>query len=319
MTTLIACGGTIESRTADDGTKEIVGGIERLAPDARIVRFRTVPSFTLDLGDLLALVRTVHAVADDAPAIVTCGTDTLEDVGFVLDCLAPPAGVVITGAAVGGVGSADAEANLHGARLAAADPVLPEHVAVVAFAGRYRAGRAVEETAPPPDLYGGSPVPAIGWWGSERAEWVRAVTPLRMPVPAGTPPVVSMVSAHPAVTVPEAAVDEPDVLVVMGYGAGNVPPGLAVLLERRLAAGRTVVLVSRTPALPVRPISWDLGGSARLLDRGAWSAGPLPARKAALLAALVAPDRERFADLVDVLGGDYAGAFGSAGGQMVRS
>lgn len=302
--TIVACGGTIESRPAGDGIKEIVGGIEGLAPDLRVIRFRRAPSFSLRLPDFVELARVVRAESRRAPVIVTSGTDTLEDLAFVLDCLAPPAGVVVTGAAIGGSQGEDGPANLRGARLAAGDAARPPHVAVVAFAGVCRGGRGVEESASPPDLFSASAARPLGWWDDAGVHWTRPLDPLALPQPAGPLPSVGIVLAHPGAPPPIAAIEEPDILVVAGYGAGNVPPDAGEGIEQRLAAGRPVVLTSRTPALPVRAVSRDPGGGARLLELGAWNAGGVPARKAALLAALAGTGRgaqERFAAAVRIL------------------
>lgn len=72
-------------------------------------------------------------------------------------------------------------------------------------------------------------------------------------------------------------------LVVEGFGAGNVPPGVVPALERAIAAGVPVVLTTRCPEGGVWPMYAYPGGGADLARRGVILAGRLPGPKARIL------------------------------------
>lgn len=297
--TVIACGGTIESIALGDGTKQVVGGIQTLLPDAEIIRFKTAPSFTYTLKDFLAVAQLVHDHSSHGPPIVTTGTDTLEDLALVLDCLAPGSGVAVTGAAVDR--DRDGADNLQAAVLAVNDPGWPMGVAVVAFAGKLRAGRHVEESAAPPDLFARSSAPPIGSSSDASVEWFESVQPLGISFPGEDLSRVGMVVSHPAAITAFNSLEAFDVVVVQGYGAGNVTPELWAILVDYLERGGVVVVCSANPAIPVGLVSRDVGGGALLMEKGAWSAGSLSFRKAALVTALAGSGRDardRFDQLV---------------------
>jgi L-asparaginase len=77
-------------------------------------------------------------------------------------------------------------------------------------------------------------------------------------------------------------------LVVEGFGAGNVPPGLVPALEQAVGAGVPVVLTTRCPEGGVWPLYAYPGGGADLLKKGVIPAGRLSGPKARikLMAAL---------------------------------
>jgi len=72
-------------------------------------------------------------------------------------------------------------------------------------------------------------------------------------------------------------------LVLEGFGAGNVPPGLVPAIERCLAAGLPVVLATRCIEGGVWPLYAYPGGGADLAARGVLLSGRLGAPRARLL------------------------------------
>jgi L-asparaginase len=71
-------------------------------------------------------------------------------------------------------------------------------------------------------------------------------------------------------------------LVVEGFGAGNVPPGVVPALENALGRGLPVVLTTRCPEGGVWPMYAYAGGGADLLAKGVVLGGRLSAAKARL-------------------------------------
>jgi L-asparaginase len=291
---VIATGGSIEARV-EDGVKHVDDDIgaslsragETAGVQARVIRFARSPSFALSLEDMLRVAALARTQPPWPRTVVTCGTDLLEEMAFVLDLLAPPAGVVVTGASHDASPESDAAENLTGALLAATTDALAGGCAYVAFAERIRLGRDVIETAPPPDLFAGSAGTPVGRWTATGISVEYAAATLPFPRTEPTVRSALVVACHAALSIDHLDLVSPDVVVVEGFGAGNVPPTLAAALERRLAGGREVVLCSTASGLPVRRVSATAGGGVRLLDAGAVSAGTLRPRKAAVLAALL--------------------------------
>ena len=63
-------------------------------------------------------------------------------------------------------------------------------------------------------------------------------------------------------------------VVVVAFGAGNVPPGAVPAMRRWLDEGKPVVLASRCPWGEVTPIYAFDGGGARTVAMGVLPAGP---------------------------------------------
>jgi L-asparaginase len=313
---VVACGGSIEARLVG-GIKEIAGDLRPLVRAAEALaarrvalhRFARRPSFAHSAADLVRLAAMVRTLgAGGRRPVVLCGTDALEEVAFALDLLAQPVGAVVTGAAGDASPGSDGVANLAGALQTAVDERLAGGSTYLAFAGAIRLGREVVETSGPPDLFAHSPGAPVAVLSDGRLRLERGRRWPVLPRPAGDPAEgsVLVVSCHLQADASQLDLGRPDVVIVHGYGAGNVPPSLAVALERRLRTGRAVVLCAAAPAIPVRAVSADPGGGERLLAAGAIAASGLTPRKAALLAGLCLRrgtlDAPVFSQVVDAVG-----------------
>jgi L-asparaginase len=72
-------------------------------------------------------------------------------------------------------------------------------------------------------------------------------------------------------------------LVIEGFGAGNVPPGLVPAVEKAVGRGVPVVLTTRCPEGGVWPMYAYAGGGADLVKRGVILGGRLSGPKARIL------------------------------------
>jgi len=72
-------------------------------------------------------------------------------------------------------------------------------------------------------------------------------------------------------------------LVIEGFGAGNVPPGIVPALEKAIGRGIPVVLTTRCPEGGVWPIYAYSGGGADLAQKGVILGGRLSGPKARIL------------------------------------
>jgi L-asparaginase len=93
-------------------------------------------------------------------------------------------------------------------------------------------------------------------------------------------PLVSCYSGMQGEAVGHLLRTRPSGLVVEGFGAGNVPPGIVPAIDRAVARGLPVVLTTRCPEGGVWPLYAYAGGAADLAARGVILAGRLSAPKA---------------------------------------
>ena len=132
---ILALGGTIAMRGAAGSfatldADELIASVPALEGTARLrsATFRELPGAHLSLADILALAGAVHEEFQRGAdgVVITQGTDTIEEVAFMLDLLVESSGpVVVTGAMRSPqLEGADGPANLLAAVQAAASPDL---------------------------------------------------------------------------------------------------------------------------------------------------------------------------------------------------
>jgi L-asparaginase len=269
-----------------------VPGLDDTGAELRVVDFARKPGASLSFDDLYLLAAAIGRAVDSgcAGAVVTQGTDTIEETAYALDLLLPvPAPVVVTGAMRNPtMAGADGPANILAAVRVALSPAARGLGCLVALNDQIHAARWVAKThASSPAAFAS---PGRGPLGEVIEGRVRIPVALRHRSPAIAPdparPVrvglVTVVLGDDGSLV-EALGARADGLVVAGFGVGHVPAGLAGVLGA-LARRIPVVLASRTGAGPVHDRSYGFPGAERdLLGRGLISAGYLDPRKARVL------------------------------------
>ncbi|WP_207536995.1 asparaginase [Sabulicella rubraurantiaca] len=276
------------------GAAELVAAVPGLGEVAEIIAESParVASPSLEPSTLLAVARRIAAEDCDG-AVVIQGTDTIEESAFLLDLLVPgDRPVVVTGAMRGAAApGADGPANLLAAAVVAASPEARGLGTLAVLNDQIHAARFVRK--------GHSALPSA------------FESPLSGPlgfVAEGQARILSRVSRHPTVTIPDGEWPQVAILgwgmgeegrllpalqdlgyrgaVVDGMGAGHVPAPAAAKLGT-LASEMPVALCSRCFAGPVFTGTYGYAGAEMdLLARGLISAGTLPAAKARLLLAL---------------------------------
>ena len=303
---VFSMGGTISS--VDSGGKGVeptltgealVSDVPKIAGFAEVtaVSFRQAASGELKVGDLVELAAEIEGQIDGgaAGAVVTQGTDTIEETSFVLDLLVDrDAPVVVTGAMRNPtLPGADGPANLLAAIQVAASDAARGLGTLVVLNDEIHAARFVRKThTSSPATFRSYPAGPLGWISED------------------VPRVVLRPTGTHKVSLPEDAPDSPVALyhvalgddgrllseieqkgyaglVVEAMGGGHVPSVMADTLED-LASRMPVVLASRTGGGEVLRSTYGFVGSEMdLLERGLIYAGPLDGRKARLLTTLL--------------------------------
>jgi L-asparaginase len=318
---VFSLGGTISS--VDAGGKGVeptltgealISDVPEIAEVAEVsaASFRQAASGEITVDDLIELASEIMSRIDEGAsgAVVTQGTDTIEETSFVLDLLVDrDAPVVVTGAMRHPtLPGADGPANLLASIQVASSDVARGLGAVVVLNDEIHAARFVRKThTSNPATFRSDPVGPLGW------------------ISEGVPRVVLRPPGRHKITLPEDAQDRQVALltitlgddgrllsaieqqgyaglVVEAMGGGHVPSVMVDALED-LASKMPVILASRTKAGEVLRSTYGFPGSeSDLLERGLISAGPLDGLKARLFLTLLlrsGATRERIRDSFD--------------------
>ena len=335
---VLALGGTIASPAAADGAvpelsaAQIVAavpGLRGLGIDVRVADVRRLPSASLSVPDVAHVAGLIRELAEPgmSGAVVTQGTDTIEETAWLLDLLLASDGlpVAVTGAMRhAGQAGADGPANLLAAVRFAASRRARGLGVVVVFGDEVYPARQVRKLHSTGITAFGSTGGPIGQVTEDRVTvWSRP-----RPLPATVVELLARVRLDrlggfripvwPVVLADDgyllraalagAAAGGIDGLVVAGVGVGHVPAGLAAELGA-LAASVPVVLASRIGAGPVTTATYGYPGSETdLLSRGLIRAGHLDPYKARILLGvlLAAGARPEEIALAVEATGDYA-------------
>lgn len=317
---LIATGGTIASTVTDDGSVAVTrSGTDLLEDAARSVgdavaanvealEAAGTPSWDLGPEQVAGVVIAAREALDGGRAagvVVTHGTDTLEETAFLADLVAGAATlrgpVVVTGSMRNGSEvDYDGYRNLADALAVARSAAAAGRGALVCLHGEVHAARYVTKTDTSAMATFRSP--ALGPIGRVEGGVPRFLVdgPAPVTLPVGPNPGVE---AAVAVVLAHGGVDDGLIpfhldrgargLVVVGTGAGNVNSRLVPGIERAVAEGVPVVVVSRCATGRVAPVYGGPGGGFTLRHSGLIGGGDLGWARArlALMVALAAdPD-----------------------------
>ncbi|WP_147915296.1 asparaginase [Ruania zhangjianzhongii] len=292
---VLATGGTIASAAGPDGgavAQRTVGELIGTMGSSSSVEVEgrdvvNLGSYLMRHRDIRTIAEAVAeeiARADVDGVVVTHGTDTMEETGYLLDLLHDSAKpVVLTGAQrPADQPDTDGPRNLRDAIAVAAAPQARERGVLLAFGGRLfataRTRKFYTVAAEPFVTIGGGPIGRVA-----AGEVVLTAHPVR---PAPLPPLgegfdstrVDVVVAYPDV---DAALAEAAVaagargVILAALGSGNGNHALLDWVRRAAADGVAVGLSTRVPEGPVVPM-YTNGGAVDLIAAGALNLRSLP-------------------------------------------
>ncbi|RKN12805.1 asparaginase domain-containing protein [Streptomyces radicis] len=282
--------------------EEVMAPVADLLGDVRPEVWGTAPSHHLGLDDVLALLAHVRAVAErDRPSgiVVTCGSNGLEEIAYLLWLLYPgPVPVVVTAAmrpptAVGSDALDNLGASVAVARSAEAGT---SSVLVVSDGAVLHPAAVHKGHTSRVDSFSRS-APALGRAtaaGEARLRLPVAPSPVAgVPVPSALPRVEIVTSCLGAdgAAIRAAVAAGGRAVVSAGMGAGFTTPGERDALREAACDGVVVCQSRRTPAGRVLPAEPWLLVSNRLT--------PQKARLALAVGLAVGADRAGLQDLLD--------------------
>lgn len=263
-----------------------------LAADILPVDWADLPSPHMTPELMFALSRDVDEMLardDIAGAVVTHGTDVMEETAFMLDIAVRSAKpVVITGAMrAHGEAGYDGLRNLANAIRACLKPLPPGMGTVLLMTDKLFAAReATKVHSMGVDAFD---APGAGPVGTCVAKDVQL---FRLPVPH-TPLHLERIEAAVDLVALAPGMDGSFIacsrergakgIVVEGFGAGNVPPAALPEIRATVEAGVPVVLTSRCVEGGVWPVYGYSGGANQLRDMGVILGGSLRGQKARIL------------------------------------
>jgi L-asparaginase len=319
---LLATGGTIASVTEPGsgavrpgiGPADLIASVPELgtAGQFRIEQVDHVNGWNINPPTMLKVAHRVQSALDDPDvvgAVVTHGTDTVEETAFLCDMTVDSEKPVVFACSMRSADelAADGPRNLRDATLLAQHEDARGLGAVLAVDDEVHAARWVRKLDSGRTSAFRSP--AHGPVGVVRrgdirirARPTRSLVDLPAQFDVSVPVIQTYTGMEPCFI--EAVTDATDAagVVLEGTGLGNIPGSIMPAVERAIARGLPVVVATRAPSGGTEAVYGGPGGGASLRDVGVLSAGELSAAKARLLLMLLLAGHEP-----DV-GASFAGA-----------
>ncbi|GAB0116459.1 asparaginase [Acidisoma sp. 7E03] len=302
---LLTTGGTIASRQDAAGTAYVATiGAEEMGAQARALppgitlrteAFCNINSFRMDLPTAFGLgqrLTEVLAAPEVRGAVVTHGTDTMEETAFLVGLtVAGDKPIVFTGAQRHAEeADADGPRNLGDAIRLAASPEARGIGSVILFDGEFHAARDARKThTSRPGTFHSADHGKLG--AVDEAEVRLYRRPASRPhcaVPGVEPRValIKMAMGMDDRFMRWAMADGTRGFVLEGFGRGNCPPAFVAATEAAVAQGLPVLVTSRCGEGRVKPV-YGNGGGVDLAAAGAIFAGDLTGQKARILLAVL--------------------------------
>ncbi|WP_319469528.1 asparaginase [uncultured Pseudodesulfovibrio sp.] len=317
-------GGTIGMSPAEGVHGVAPGGnfeklLNQLAPQEEGITLRPVPwsdkpSPHMTPSDMFRLAKEVEAALQESTvlgAVVLHGTDVLAESAYMCDIVInSDKPVVLTGSMrYYSESGYDGIRNLINGVRACLLPIPPGTGACVLMTDRIFAAReAVKVNSLNVDAFESREAGIVGYVAGESvilAGCPLSNSPRRKISPDSIEPNVALITSYTGMD--RSIIDHVKShgvkgLVIEGFGAGNVPPGIVPALEECMESGIPVVLATRCIEGGVWPVYGYPGGGADLEDRGVILCGRLggPKARVRLMCALgLTGDLEEIRDMFE--------------------
>ena len=309
-----ACQGLVPACTGED-LAAAVPGLAEVAP-LEFIQFSNIASPGMtpqNMWDLRQKLDEVLAHDDVAGAVVTHGTDTLEETSYFLDLLHHSDKPVVTTAAMRGAGdtSPDGPMNiLCAVKTAASEEARGMGVLVCLNETLHAPGEVMKTHSANPATF------LSPWWGPLGYVDLDKIIIRRKPLgvvrfaPKALTARVDVIKCMTGSTrdyIDFAVSLGCKGIVIEGFGRGNVPPAVVPGIEDAVKAGVAVVLTTRTPGGRVLDVYGYPGSVTDTRRAGLAMGGELSAAKARLKLMIVlsehpelAHDRDALEKLFDI-------------------
>lgn len=299
---LIFTGGTISMRVdpvtggaipalSGEEILALVPGLAELA-DFDLTDFARWPGPHVTPPRMLELARLVRSKLADQSihgAVITHGTDTLEETAFFLDLVIDSAKPVVLVGAMRNSSelSWDGPANLRSAIRVAADPAARDLGPLVVFADQILAAAEATKThTESTDTFQSPDFGPLGFVDKDRLVITRRRSD-RLNIPAESieerVDILKIYAGADGRFIDHAIDDGARALVIEALGRGNVTVAALPAIQRAITLGIPVIVTSRCPRGRVLDTYAYEGGGRQLRTMGAISGGMLPAHKARIL------------------------------------
>jgi len=299
---LIFTGGTISMRVdpvtggaipalSGEEILALVPGLAELA-DFDLTDFARWPGPHVTPPRMLELARLVRSKLADQSihgAVITHGTDTLEETAFFLDLVIDSAKPVVLVGAMRNSSelSWDGPANLRSAIRVAADPAARDLGPLVVFADQILAAAEATKThTESTDTFQSPDFGPLGFVDKDRLVITRRRSD-RLNIPAESieerVDILKIYAGADGRFIDHAIDDGARALVMEALGRGNVTVAALPAIQRAITLGIPVIVTSRCPRGRVLDTYAYEGGGRQLRTMGAISGGMLPAHKARIL------------------------------------
>ncbi len=296
---ILAMGGSIESVIDSHGIKTIGSEILQRKIESLEVeipfefeKICNIASHSLSKKEVILLAKSLSEVKESVIPVITAGTDSLEEVAFLASLLKPKSGAIVAATLrdgsqenVDSLISNIVKVLLNYSVSGIATPVVVDNLI-------FEASKFIEEML----------------FSKENCEEVREISQKREAFDDHDSSLLSELEKNailrnlefewPSVLVLnsilanypkdlERTIENSDIVILQGFGAGNTNANVDDLLKERLSNRKPVILLTAHPSIPLKPVSIAKGGNVNLLSSGIWNGQNLSIRKAALLASLL--------------------------------
>ncbi len=292
-------GGSIESVIDSHGIKTIGSEILQRKIESLEVeipfefeKICNIASHSLSKKEVILLAKSLNGVNESVIPVITAGTDCLEEVAFLASLLKPKSGAIVA-------------ATLRDGSQENVDSLISNIVKVLL---NYSVSGITTPVVVDNLIFEASKFIEEMLFSIENCEEVREISQKREAFDYHDSSLLSELEKKavlrnlefewPSVLVLnsilanypkelEKTIENSDIVILQGFGAGNTNANVDDLLKDRLSKRKPVILLSAHPSIPLKPVSIAKGGNVNLLSSGIWNGQNLSIRKAALLASLL--------------------------------